>query len=236
MKTNWLGSLSQKAQGFLIATLLFRSKDSEALFSLFAPEDAQDLSFLAEQIMQLQRSERVRLLVKEMKKQQLAASQPWILAVHPSWVAEILRKEHSCVQHLALSSLPTGLKTQVSQLLDLNDTKQEYPVALLYIARQRIEKQLVPMRMCQILLELTKEELAYVVSLSDVKALAFFLANEPKSVQKQIAQRLEFTMGQALIDSIETQVFSDVDFVSIMVQAAKEGKIDNKFATYLKEE
>lgn len=242
MASKWLDGLSPKAQGFLIAALLFRSRDCFSLFSFLEPDDAEVLKERAIAILDLDRAQRVRILVQELKRQHDRFSQPWILAVHPSWIESILREESASVQSIAISALPSSLRTYLLESLNIKEQNSSWPKGLLRAMQKAIEEQLTTMRMVFFdesftalqLLFMTKEELAYVVSKAGIEGLAFFLVKEPKNVQKEIAQRLEYSKGQRLLQCIESNVGADVDIFSLVVQAATIGKIDSRFATYLK--
>ena len=242
MASKWLDGLSPKAQGFLIAALLFRSRDCFSLFTFLDADDTDVLKERAMAILDLDRAQRVRILVQELKRQHDRFAQPWILAIHPSWIEALLREETQGVQSIAIAALPSSLRIQLLESLQIKQQKSDWPKGLLLATQKAIEHKFTRMRMvffdeCFTALQLlfmTKEELSYLESKASVEGLAFFLAKEPKNVQKEIAQRLEYTKGQRLLQCIESNVVAEVDLFSVVVQAATTGKIDPRFASYLK--
>jgi hypothetical protein len=244
--SKWLDGLPPQGQGFLIASLLFRSKDYASLFSYLAPEDASSLEDRALAIFELERGQRVRLLVTELKRLLLTMSQPWILAVHPTWILAILKREDRAIQRLALVSLHPNLIPFLALRLEIGAEEltsyRDLPLDLLQDVRRAIEAQLVPMRMLSFdstlapsqLLVLTKEELERLVLVAGVESLAVFLVNESQSVQREIAQRLDYGLGQKMLACLDSGPSAEFDFVSVLVQSAHEGTIDERFSKSLK--
>jgi hypothetical protein len=229
-----LEGLSAQSQGFLIASLLFRSKDYGSLFSFLDNRDLESLSERAKTLLQLERTNRVRLLVTELRRLIHMSAQPWILAVHPSWLSQILQGESECIRQLALASLPGVLFEPNKQV--------NFPQTLLSTVRRAIEMQLVPMRTVTFdlefvpeqLLVLTRDELERVVAAAGLQSVASFLANEPKSVQREVAQRLDYGKGMRLLEHCHSPKDSDAELFSCIVKLSIEGKIDERFAKCLK--
>lgn len=316
MASKWFEGLSAQSQGFLIATLLFRSKEHEAIFSFLDTSDAENLKERAASIMELERGQRVKLLIAELKRLLLTSSQPWLLAVDPSWIAEILKKEDRVMQRVALGALHKSLSKRVGEILEFPKdeiTKMpELSAPVSMAIRRAIEKQLTPMRAVSFELELNASQLLnltrsefeilvleagkrglagamsavgvekaahllegleksaqsiliaelkiakpfkwldqdksekYLVEIFEVsrspqeyfencglRLIAILLANEHQSVQKEIAQRLDFASGQKMLAYIKVVEPAPVDIFSLLIELAKDGKIDERFGKCL---
>lgn len=226
MASKSLEGLSAQAQGFLIATLLFRSADQNRLFAQLPEDTASLLSERARHLLQMDKVKRVQLLVTELKRFILMSEQPWILAVHPSWVQQLAAQEEEPVRSLVLAALSPNL------------TKRQYPDALLAQVRRIAERHLVPMRQIPFdpcltpeqLLVLTRDELDRVVARVGVEAVAKFIKSEALTVQREIAQRLEFNMGKKLLQCCDGEVQSDIDVFACITTMAVQGQIDERFS------
>lgn len=257
--SKWFDELSDKAQGFLIATLLFRSKERETSFAFLEATDSQMLAARAQSILELDRNQRVRLLVAQLRRLLMVSSQPWILAVEPSWIIELLSKEERAMQRLALASLPRSLVFVVGSGLAFSRDEIEQlpvlPLALSAAIRGSIEGQLTPMRAVSfeisltpsLLLVLTRSELEVVIlelsktqiagEQDGLKLIAILLSNESPALQKEIAQRLNVKSGRRMLDYIENADLDlealhkvRIEIYSILIKLGKERKIDERFA------
>lgn len=246
MSTHLFDGSEGRAHGFLLALMLFRSRDFEPLISFLDDSDATPLADRARSIASLDRQVRVDLLVNELKKTLYRSSKSWILAVHPSWLVALLSGEDSDVQRVALASLPVGISQQVGRHFRTDAEEKENHSgpsdAILNVVRRAIEKQFVQMRFMQfettfsaeLLLVLSKDELMRVVQEAGEKEFAFFLRKEDTKIQREVLQRLEYGVAQKIIGYIESDVNGDSDLYSLVVQMAERGMIDERFAKCLR--
>jgi|GEM_PF-5472255 len=242
MGSHWFDGLSDKAHGFLLASMVFRSRDVDNLFLLLDESDAERMFERAQAIVSLERAQRVELLLSELKRSLFRSSQSWIMAVHPSWVVALLNQETRDVQKIALACLPSRISQIVGQELGVDTSKQDVtrqPHSVVSVLiRRTIEKQLIQMRSVNFeltftprqLLVMSKEDLRKVVDEAGKMSFSSSLAQEPHDIRRQVVQRLEYHLAQEVLGHMESGVKSDSDLYSLVVRMAEKGAIDNRFA------
>jgi hypothetical protein len=245
MESQWFDGLQERSQGFLLASMLFSKRDFENLVAFLDDNDSAALRPRAESISSLERSQRVRLLVGQLKKTLYRSSPDWISAVHPSWLAAFLREETPIVQDVALACLPANVARVVAQGLGVEFSVKDvraYPETILKVVRRKLESRLVPMRSVRLgtvfsadlLLMLSKEELAKAVNQAGLQCFAAFLQKESVSVQKEVVQRLEYDVAQKIMSYIESGVDGNSDLYFVLNKMAENGLIDERFSKCLR--
>lgn len=131
MSLGWLDGLCASEQGFLLASLLFSSRESDSLFRLVDPALAEEFAARAKSVVSIERNKRVALLVAELKRQLVLSGEPWILGVHPTWLAERFSHESEAMKRCILSSLPKHYARDLSSLwqMDLEEEAVTKPRA-----------------------------------------------------------------------------------------------------------
>lgn len=242
MGSHWFDGLSDKAHGFLLASMIFRSRDFENLFSLLDESDAGRMFEKGQAIASLERAHRIELLLSELKKSLIRSSQAWIMAVHPSWLVAILKKETKEIQKVVLASLPIRMSQMVGPKLGIDaieiDMVRQLPSVILGLARRTLEKQLEQMRSVNFeltftprqLLVMSKEDLQKIVNEAGVMSFSAYLAGEPNDIRRQVVQRLDYDLAQEVLGHVESGVKRESNLCSLVVRLAEKGTIDDRFA------
>lgn len=146
MVSVWFDGLNEKAQGFLIATLLFKSRESDSIIDNLDSEDASLIRERSKRILEMERAKRISILLTELRRLLMAPIQTSLSSADIGSIVKVLGNENRAMQIYALASLPKFLTRLVGEgLLFSAKEVQELPLLQTELAREirkRIESQL----------------------------------------------------------------------------------------------
>ena len=218
--------LSLEQQGLFLSLFLFGSREYETLLAFLPEKEAKIILEQMGPFAQMDRAQRMSLLVAHLKKLFALESQSVLFSVEPSWLVEILQKEEELIKNALLQSLPASLIKQVENRLEdelafnafLSDNAKR---ALLFIFESMFEPmplgniqknieigQLVllkPVELVQVLRETGRWIMAEIFSALGIQVTATFLRNFSELVQNEIMDGIQKIQIIKCLDDVKAK-------------------------------